>query len=179
MPLKYQLFPKTSYFITYHLTPTTSISLDHKAKQILLEQIQKTSTKNKTRIDCFAIINNHFHLIATSKNDHLTKNLLSEIAGGSAFQINKHLHRKGKLWGKYYCWGIFTEKAYNNISAYILGNPIRHGIVKTFDELYNYPFCSFKEHSDKYGRIAIKERILSILKIKTNETREDFYKSLE
>ena len=178
MRLKYQLYPGTSYLITYHTSPDTQANLDNESKQIILNQIQKVSVKTKTQVPFFAILDNHLHLLATPEADILPKEFIAEISGGSSFQINKHLNRQGKLWDKYHCWGIFHEKAYNNISAYILGNPIRHGLVKSFDELIQYPFCSFSEYATRLDRAAVEEDVLTILKIKTEETKEDFYNSL-
>lgn len=89
-----------------------------------------------------------------------------------------HLKRTGKIWEKYFGWAVFDERAYFNIFSYILGNPIRHGIVQSFDELYEYKYCNYKKYVDEFSKEALQEQILTILKIKDAQDEESFFKNI-
>ena len=50
--------------------------------------------------------------------------------------------------------------------------------MKSFDELYDYKYCNFKKYADEFSRETIEDRILTILKIKSKEDEETFFRNL-
>ncbi|MCX6740008.1 MAG: hypothetical protein NTZ49_02145 [Candidatus Parcubacteria bacterium] len=67
-----------------------------------------------------------------------------------------------RLWDIYYDRIVDSEKDPNKVIGYIIGNPFKHGIVKSIEELKDYKYCSFNEVADKYGLEAAFEMIGSV-----------------
>jgi putative transposase len=175
--MKYQFYLHNKYFITYSIDKK-GLFFDEQMKKIIMTQLFKTAKSTDTEIEPYAILNNHLHFIASSQEKSISKIFLKNFAGASSHEINKYLNQNGKLWDKYYGWAIFNEKAYFNILAYILGNPIRHGMAKSFAELYDYAFCNFKQYADEYSKDAMEERVMSVLKIKSEDDEKEFFYNL-
>ncbi len=169
--MKYQFIPENKYFITY------SIDRKHAPpfNDIIKEIIYKYFTD---QVEVFAIINDHVHFIIDTTSNNDVKSFLNKFSGGSAFEINKYLNRRGKYWQKYHTTPIYSDSAYQKIVLYILGNPIRHGVVHSFDELYNYKYSSFKDYCNSTDRELVEQQILSNLEIKLNQDEDSFIQSL-
>ncbi|MBT5338101.1 hypothetical protein HN858_03705 [Candidatus Falkowbacteria bacterium] len=176
--LKYQFYPERKYFITYSLTDQIIVKFDDPLKEIILNQFNKAAKNNNVNIEYFAILNNHLHLIIDCEEQKQRKKFLKDLAGASARLINIQTNREGQLWKKYYAWAIFDELAYANISAYILGNPLRHGIIHSFNELKKYKYCNFQELCKEFDQEELELRIMSILKIKKHEDENMFLETL-
>ena len=59
---------------------------------------------------------------------------MKSIKGVSARYINLALNRSGRLWAKEsYDMYIRNEKMLNNVIAYILNNPVKAGIVDSWE----------------------------------------------
>ena len=56
--------------------------------------------------------------------------IMRRIKGGSAWEINQKLNRKGKLWQKdSYDYLVRDQEEWERIYAYILNNPVKAGLV--------------------------------------------------
>jgi len=63
---------------------------------------------------------------------------LSALEGRSAYSINQHLKRKGRLWQPaFYERALRAEDNRLAIARYIVANPLRRGLVKSVKD---YPF---------------------------------------
>lgn len=172
---KYQFFPDYKYFITYS---SNHPELRNEQKEIILSELFLAAKETNVLVETFATLNNHVHIIISSTEQSIPKNFLKLFAGRSSIKINRSFGRSGKAWNKYYGWAIFNDKAQSNIVSYILGNPIRHGVVKSFDELYDYKYCSFRTYADEFSREEMERRVMEILKIKSEQDEEIFLRSL-
>ncbi len=118
--------------------------------KIIKEQLHKHDGSLYNLI-CYSIMSNHVHmLIDTDINlpdievgENLLINytplydIMKRIKGSSARYINIALKRSGKLWSKEsYDMYIRNEKMLNNVIAYILNNPVKAGIVSSWEK-YN------------------------------------------
>lgn len=176
--MKYQFDQGKQYFITHSLSETSDFTFNKETKEIIFKKLFEQANKYTIEINAFAILDNHVHVLLKFIKQENLKNYLKHFAGGSSFDINKYLKKKSPNWQSYYAWLVTTEKAYFNILAYILGNPIRHGLLSSFDELYNYKYCSFREYANKWGQEIAKNRILTVLKIKGQEDEDKFFRKL-
>jgi putative transposase len=79
----------------------------------------------------------------TEKNYKPLYDIVKLIKGGSAFEINKVLKRKGKFWQvEYYDHYVRDKREFLNIIYYIANNPVKAGIVKNWKD---YQFTYVKE----------------------------------
>lgn len=107
----------------------------------------------------YSIMSNHVHiLIDTSiqlEEDEITETrdqanhvpletIMKRIKGPIAVKANKFLERKGKFWRREsYDRVIRDEKEFDNTLSYILNNPVKAGIVKSWED---YPHSFWKYH---------------------------------
>lgn len=87
----------------------------------------------------------------------VNKNRISYFARRLNSLIAKRLNeidsKKGrKVFYQYWDYCIKDEKDFFKIFNYIHQNPIKHGLVKNFDDLENFEFCSYKYWLVKKGK---------------------------
>jgi REP element-mobilizing transposase RayT len=176
--MKYQFIENFTYFITYKLAKACQpvVSFDDTIKEIIKKRIL-TNEKFQIDIIAYAILSDHLHLLIDFIDQAMAKEYLKQLAGGSSFEMNKYLNKKGNNWEKYFPKAIPNEKAYYNVIGYILGNPIRHGLVNSFEELFDYNYTNFSQFCDEENREFVENVILNVLKIKDNDVEERFYQS--
>jgi putative transposase len=125
--------------------------------RILMDKILSYNNSNYDLITC-CIMSNHVHLLidlyvqiedipssieVTEKNYKPLYDIMKLIKGGSAFEINKVLQRKGRFWQvEYYDHYVRGKKEFLNIIYYIANNPVKAGIVKNWKD---YQFIYVKE----------------------------------
>ena len=115
--------------------------------EIVKEQLHKQDGSLYNLI-CYSIMSNHVHLLIDTdvnlKVDDFDGSLIlnytplydimKSIKGVSARYINLALNRSGRLWAKEsYDMYIRNEKMLNNVIAYILNNPVKAGIVDSWE----------------------------------------------
>jgi type I restriction enzyme R subunit len=80
-------------------------------------------------LDFWVVMPNHIHALLTPCAGSLAK-VMQSWKGGSAFEINQHLGRKGKLWQKEgYDHIVRSEEQFWHYRSYIAGNPIKANLA--------------------------------------------------
>lgn len=106
---------------------------------------------------CYCIMSNHVHILidtslqipdnfevvnGESLDFEPLQNIMKRIKGPTAIYANRLLNRSGRFWQKEsYDRCVRDEREYKNVVAYILENPVKARLVKTWDE---YPFTYMK-----------------------------------
>jgi REP element-mobilizing transposase RayT len=86
-------------------------------------------------ISSFAIMPNHVHISIGCFED--IKTIIKNIKGKSSYQINKHINKKGIFWLKdYYNKIIKDQNSFDNITKYILNNPIKANLSDSQNRVY-------------------------------------------
>lgn len=127
-----------------------------KAAEKLVEKIHHYDGEFYDLI-AFTIMSNHFHLLidtssqlkdipddieVTTENYAPLETIMHRIKGGSSFEINKILGRKGRLWqAESYDHFTRTMEEFFNIIRYIANNPVKAGLAKKWDD---FPFTYVK-----------------------------------
>ncbi len=108
----------------------------------------------------YCIMPNHVHLVFDTsiqlqgkENENLNlKNyiqvneILRKVKGGSAFEVNRFLNRKGKFWQREsYDHYVRSGKELTNIIWYVIRNPV---VAKLVDNWEDYKFTYWKDCSD-------------------------------
>jgi len=181
--MSYQYYPDSLYFISYKTFNALDFFKSDSNKQILKEQFYKASDKFDFNIIAYAIMSNHYHLLVEIKNGKDSQNhAIKLINGGSSFRIEKPAHTE-KVWGSNnkHSIAILDDDAIFMVLGYIVGNPLRHGMVKDFDELDNYQYCNYKEVKKQYNKELIDNLILksSSLNFESIDSYEHLYKSIQ
>ncbi|MFH0780079.1 MAG: transposase [Parcubacteria group bacterium] len=123
-------------------------------KEILLEQIIRAREKFGIDIIAYSIASNHYHLFAHCDSSAQMTKTLQGINGASSRFINLRNNRNGSIWfaaSKHSCV-VQGREEYFKVLAYIIGNPLKHGLARDFIELANYKYCSYNEAVKEYGK---------------------------
>ncbi len=105
-------------------------------KEILeyLNQFFLSRDKILYELVCFSIMPNHIHILFKQNGD-LSKTM-QQIKGGTSFEINKILDKKGRFWEKgYFDKIIRDEKHFITIYEYIKNNPLKANL-KDFESRF-------------------------------------------
>lgn len=109
----------------------------------------------------FAILSNHYHILVKCDFGGLITKALQLINGGSSYLLQQITGVQRSLWGiEKFSKILYDENAYWKVLAYIVGNPLKHGLVCNLNELEDYKFCSYKESLQKFGKDYVRQLIL-------------------
>ncbi len=144
------------YFATYDAfldkeSPRQFLLRKPEVAKIISDKIRTLDGSVYTLI-AYCIMPTHVHLaidttLQTEKSDNFSEVayqplsfILQQIKGGSAYEINKVLGTSGRVWQvESYDHYVRSQKELQNILTYILQNPVKAGLVKTWEEWpYSY-----------------------------------------
>ena len=148
------------YFVTYKTFNAEKYFIDAIDKGILMAEIYKAKNDFKLKIFSLAILSNHYHVLLKCSDWISIHKVWRQINGGASFLINNRHGLRRKIWGDKFNWAVKDEEAFNKFLGYILGNPLKHGLVKSLDELRDYEFSNYKEVVEEYGQDYIDSLIV-------------------
>jgi hypothetical protein len=90
--------------------------------------------------------------------------------------LNKIIENKKPVWGEYFIYVISNERLLAKVRGYVVGNPLKHGEVKTLAELEGYPFSSFHPLTKRIGKQQVLSWIQSVILLNDTEFIKEFYK---
>ncbi len=113
----------------------------------------------------FCLMPNHFHFLLKQLNDNGIPRYLSIFQNSYTKFINTKNNRKGSLFlDQFKAVRIETDEQLIHVSRYIHLNPYTAYILKSLDDLENYPWSSFKEFINGQKDIVDTEVVLSYFK---------------
>ena len=145
------------YFITCRTKDKRSHLLSKQVKTKLKNIFNEVGTEYHLSSFTYAILHNHYHFLAYVPKGDDVKKIMQKINGKLSHHLNLGLDRR--LWSVYYDSLALSKHDRERIIAYILGNPLKHNVVKDFNELYTYPFCSYGDYVDRFGEEFVFELI--------------------
>ncbi len=121
-----------------------------KDREDFLERVADLCRVEALSIYAWALIDNHFHLLARTGNEALS-NSMRKLLTGYVVNYNRRHKRYGHLFQNRYKSIICEDDPYLlELTRYIHLNPLRAKIVKNLEELKGYPWCG---HSVIVGRV--------------------------
>ena len=125
------------YFITFNTYSRTPLFLNLNFAHLFCRHIQINETKTQCKWLTWVLMPDHFHGLLRLGTQSLP-NTIAHLKGGSAFKINKLNNHNIKIWQKnYYDHALRKEEDRQQISRYILANPLRKGLVCSISK---YPY---------------------------------------
>ncbi len=113
---------------------------DDQDRKEFLRRMGELAKGTGTGIYAFALMTNHAHILLKSGHQGLST-FMRRLLSGYAQYFNRRYQRVGHLFQNRYKSIICEEEAYfDKLVAYIHLNPIRAGLVNTFEELALYPW---------------------------------------
>jgi len=150
------------FFITCRTLDQEKYFAEDYQKQIVLNKILEIAKDFNINFEAYCILSNHYHLFFYLANGEDLKDLMKNINGGISYELNKNMEEKRNIWDGYHIVNIFSEEAFYRVIGYIIGNPFKHGLVKSLDDLESYKFCNYNEKAKEFGKEGINEIIARV-----------------
>lgn len=151
------------------------IRLSHEEKKRLLNTLENDH-ENLVIIVVYTLMPNHFHLIVKQIADEGVSQFISIWENSLTRFINTKHQRVGPLFqGPFKAVRVEDDNQLIHLSRYIHLNPYTSYIVKSIDQLKNYPWSSYLEYinlAKTTRRLCNAEVILSAFK--NREAYEEF-----
>ncbi len=132
----------------------------------LMDQAEKL-----VQIICFCLMPNHFHFLLKQKKDKGISKFMGNFQNSYTRYFNTRNERDGSLFlDQFKAKRIITEEQLIHVSRYIHLNPYTDFLVKSLNELENYPWSSYPDYLTGNNEMIEQGLIMEIFK------RADKYK---
>jgi len=138
--------------ILYYQNENLSLSYAHflrlptQEKAEILEKL-RNQKEFLVEIITYCLMPNHFHLLLKQLQENGISNFMSKITNSYTRHFNSKNERTGHLFqGKFKAVMVETNEQLLHVSRYIHLNPYTSFVIKTLQELKNYPYSSFPEY---------------------------------
>lgn len=103
----------------------------------LIGELRATCNKLDLESLAWVVMPDHLHWMFVL-NHRTVSDIIRQMKGKSAYAINKHHAHHGKVWQQgFHDHAIRKDEDIRAIARYIIGNPLRAGLV---DNIGDYPF---------------------------------------
>ena len=143
----------TIYFITARTIKKEKFFNTDEKKKILLQELKKFLEKYYYQLYAWVILDNHYHLLFKTKAGKDLEYFISDLHSTSSKNLNKLDNQKGRnIWYQYLDYCTRNEKDFYFHFNYIHHNPVKHGHLKTQEEVLKNQFCSYRQWMEKKGK---------------------------
>ena len=163
------------YFITVPTAKHLPFFDTAEKKSLILARLEKSKALFQLDDFDYSILSNHYHLVSYFQNGGVIPKLLKMTNGGSAYELNKIIENRKPVWGEYFIYVINNEMSLAKVRGYVVGNPLKHGEVKTIEELDRYPFSSFRSLAKRFQDEQVVSWIQSVILLDDSEFVEEFF----
>ncbi len=117
------------------------IFLEGSDKSDLIKRFEELVPEMDINVYAWAIMPNHFHLLARTGNEPLFR-FMHRLLTGYAVSYNHRNDRKGYVFqGRFKSILVQEEMYFLNLMKYIHLNPLKAGLVTNYHELQEYRWC--------------------------------------
>lgn len=159
-----------AYFITGATHQKRPLLRPETTKQFLRETITTCLHEKNWQLHHWVILDDHYHLMATSAKGLDMSKIFRKIHSLSARFIQAQGHCDLPIWWNYWDYCPRDEKDYLIRLNYLLNNPIKHGYVNA---LPDYPYSSFQTLFNDLGRDALARQFKDYPEYKDLRLTED------
>jgi len=132
--------PGTLHHVIIRGIERGAIFTDDEDRKEFLHRMGTLAKGSGTAIYAYALMTNHLHILLKSGESGLSTYMRRLLSGYAQFYNRRH-KRAGHLFQNRYKSIICEEEAYfDKLLAYIHLNPLKAGIVESFEELARYPW---------------------------------------
>jgi putative transposase len=163
------LLDNSAYFITGSIYEKRHL-LDDEIKNELIVLMKKEFTCCNWLFNHWVILNNHYHIMVHSDKGEDLPKIMGRLHFSSGQLIRKKVYSQLPVWWNYWDYCPRNEKDYNIRLNYLLNNPVKHGYV---NNLNDYPFSSFHQQMNNYGRDELIKQFKNHPEYKTIQLEDD------
>jgi putative transposase len=135
--------PNAFYLITGSVIRKSHYLDTDEKRGFFCEILQKQSQRFNWRLEAWACLTNHYHILARAPEDAASMTaFIRSIHSLTARIINKIDGKPGRrVWWNYWDKCVRDEKSYLRMLRYVHENPVKHQVVEKAED---YPFCSYR-----------------------------------
>jgi REP-associated tyrosine transposase len=135
--------PNAIYMVTSGILNKSRLLREDSRKDFVCQVIFQRSFSLGWSLEAWAVLENHYHLIARApENAGTLSRLIREIHSITAHWLNERDKTPGRrVWHNYWDTCITYETSYLARLKYVHLNPVKHGLV---DNAEDYPYCSYQ-----------------------------------
>jgi len=147
------------------LSYSAFLELSNQRRKEILEQLKKNQN-SLVKVIVFCLMPNHFHFLLKQTQDKGISIFMGNFSNSYTRYFNASHKRIGPLFqGKFKAVRVETDEQLLHVSRYIHLNPYSSYLVKTIEELENYPYSSFPEYlNPQENNLYYKEIVLNNFK---------------
>jgi len=140
------------YFITARTIKKEKFFNTAEKKGIFHRTLKSVLEKYGYHLYAWIVLGNHYHFLMKAITGENLKFFVKDLHSLSAKEINKSDDQAGrKIWFQYWDRCVRDEKDFYFHFNYIHHNPVKHGYVKTQEEVLKDQFCSYGRWVKKKG----------------------------
>ncbi|MFH1206997.1 MAG: transposase [Patescibacteria group bacterium] len=151
------------YFITVPTIGHRRFFDTSEKKQCVLAKFHEAAQKYHLRDFDFSIVSDHYHVVSFFEKGLFIPKFLQYVNGGSAYVFNKLTGNSIQVWDEYHVYVVEDDAVLARVCGYVVGNPLKHGEVKNFEELAHYPFSSYQLLAERLGDETALEYVRSVV----------------
>jgi REP element-mobilizing transposase RayT len=155
------------YFITVPTHNHEPLFQDLTRRDILLGRLKDGFQRFHLPDHHYSVMSDHYHLLTSVTDGSVVPKFLRYVNGGTSFHL--HLERTASVWGEYFVFVPTTDELLARVTGYVVGNPIKHGEVTSFQELVSWRFSSFAQLISEVGKEAAQEMVQSVIAVEEPE----------
>lgn len=149
------------YFITARCVDKICFWKKNEDKDIFVNVLCRSLQKFEVEMFAWVLLHNHYHLMIKVKHGKDVGRFVNNLHSNSARLINKKYNLSGrKIWYQYWDYCIRTKKNKKDFWShfnYIIQNPLKHHLVRTLREAYDYQYSSNPVWLDRFGEDGLSE----------------------
>jgi len=136
------------------------LSLSNKQRLLILEKL-KSEGLFLVEIIAFCLMPNHFHFLLKQITAGGISKFIGNFTNSYTRYFNTKNKREGALFkGKFKAVRIESDEQLLHVSRYIHLNPYSSYVIKTLEELENYPYSSLPEYLQKSPNSLCQKEII-------------------
>lgn len=125
-------------------------------KRILWKAIDRYFKKYQWDLHHWVILDNHYHLISSSRRGKDLRQIIKGIHGSTAIPIQQATKARTPIWWNYWDYCPRNENDYYIRPNYLLWNPVKHGYVERIED---YRYSSYHDRLEEKGKEGITEQL--------------------
>ena len=127
------------YFITICTAQKREYFIDEEINRKIVECLKEEKARAGFSVFAYCLMPDHMHLLVSPKeNGSSVSRFIGRFKGKTTY-LAWPFDVKGKLWqGRFYDHIVRGKADFMRVTKYILDNPVRRGIVDTWDD---YEYC--------------------------------------
>ncbi len=138
------------YFVTTTTCNRTCLFARPHLAEIAINALYDIRSRGRIKLHGFVVMPNHVHAIISLLGDEELPKVMHSLKSYTAHAINNATGGNGKVWQDgYYDYALRNLVDAERKLRYVLGNPLREGLVQEFDK-YTWSSASGKYEVDPF-----------------------------